>query len=107
MRRIPVGKWAEKLPGGTREAEVSLVNILTLLINGIRPERMPRGFESFRIFSRVARAFESAEKTGVLELEEREYEFLLGMVKDDIPANWASNPDIVKAMESLFGAKEE
>jgi len=110
MRKIAVGKWTEKIrnaDGTTSEQEVTLLNALSLLLNMKRPEDMPRGFDKFRMFSKITKAFEKAEKSQFLELEDAEYHFLKSTVESDIPAAWGSNPDILKAIEAFMEAKNE
>ncbi len=106
MRRIPVSKWSECGPDGETH-EVTLLNALALLLNGLRPEKVPRGFDAFRMFTRISRAFERAEKSGELVLEETEYHFLRRILESEIPAVWGSNKDVTLAIEAFMEAKPE
>lgn len=109
MRKIKVGKWTEPVneEGKLAEREVTLLNVLSILVNNKKPEDMPRGFDKFRMFSKITKAFEKAEKNDVLELEDAEYLFLKKTVESDIPATWGSNPKILEAVEAFMEAKGE
>lgn len=99
MISIPIHKW-EEFPNGIRK-EVSTLNVITILLNNCKPESLPRGIDAYRTFGRIAQAFDNAEASGVLELDDKDYVFLLGIVEKDIPSNWAFNKEISKAI-SLF-----
>jgi hypothetical protein len=105
MRKIAIIKWKAKLPDGT-EVEESLLSILSVLISNKKPEEMPRGLDKFRLFNRLSKAFENAETSGTLELEETEYRFLRETVEKDIPSIWGSNKNISQAIDSFIEVKE-
>jgi hypothetical protein len=106
MRRIKIEKWKSKNPSGS-EADEDLLVVLNVLIGNKRPEEVPRGLDKFRLFNRVTKAFEKADKTGVLELEEFDYSFLKETIEKDIPCVWGMNPSISKAVEEFLNAKQE
>lgn len=106
MRRIELNKWEAELPDGTKQEE-DLVLAIRLLVSSKNQNELPRGIEKFQIFSQIAKAFDKAEKTNVLEIEEREYEFLKSIVELDIPSTWGLNKDISDAIERFLNAKEE
>ena len=115
MRKIKVDKWKARLPVtneegvvvDTKEMDEDLLVALNNLVGGKKPEEMPRGIEKFRLFSKISLAFEKADKTGVLELEEREYTFLKETIDKDIPASWGMNKNIMKAITAFLEAKDE
>jgi len=114
MYKIKIDKWKAKVPvveDGVvvdyKEADEDLLIALNNLVGGKKPEEMPRGIDKFRIFSKISLAFEKADKTGVLELEEREYTFLKDTVNKDVPAAWGMNKNIMKAVTAFLEAKDE
>ena len=115
MRKIKIEKWKARVPVmdekgvvvDTKEMDETLLVALNNLIGSKKPEEMPRGIDKFRIFSKIAAAFEKADKSGMLELESREYDFLKGTVEKDIPAAWGMSQNIMKAVTAFLEAKEE
>ena len=114
MYKIKIDKWKAKVPvveDGVvvdyKEADEDLLIALNNLVGGKKPEEMPRGIDKFRIFSKISLAFEKADKTGVLELEDREYTFLKDTVNKDVPAAWGMNKNIMKAVTAFLEAKDE
>jgi len=106
MRRIPVTEWAIKTAEGT-EGKENLLMVLSILVTNKKPEELPRGLEQFKLFSKLTKAFEKAEQTKVLELEEDIYKFLKNTIDRDIPSVWGANKNIVGAIDAFYNAKEE
>jgi hypothetical protein len=106
MRRIKVNKWSSRLPTGEEASEDILV-ALNVLIGAKKPEEIPRGIDKFRIFGKIAEAFDKAIESNVLELEEREYNFLKTTIEKDVPSTWAMNKNLSAAIISFLEAKEE
>lgn len=116
MRKIRLDKWKSKVPKfdtdgvtliGSEEADEDLLMVLNVLIANKKPEEMPRGLDKFRTFSRIAKAFEKADKSRVLELEEADYKFLKDEIESSIQSNWGMNENISKAIEEFLEAKEQ
>jgi len=114
MYKIKIDKWKARVPvveDGVvvdyKEADEDLLIALNNLVGGKKPEEMPRGIDKFRIFSKISLAFEKADKTGMLELEDREYKFLKDTVEKDVPAAWGMNKNIMKAVTAFLEAKDE
>jgi hypothetical protein len=106
MRKIILNKWKAKLPDGT-EVEENIVSALNALIALKNPEKVPRGLDKFRLYSKLVKAFDTAEVSGILELGEDEYKFLKESIENDIPSVWGTNQDISSAIESFLDAKFE
>ena len=106
MRNIPVKEWVIKNQDGTEGKEDTLI-ILSFLIGMKKPEELPRGFEQFKLFNKLTRAFEKANETKVLLLEEDSYKFLKNVVSSDIPSAWGGNKNIYEAINAFMEAKEE
>lgn len=115
MRKIKIETWKANVPVmdekgvivDSKEMDENLLVALNNLIGSKKPEEMPKGIEKFRLFSKISLAFEKAEKTNILELETREYDFLKETVEKDIPASWGMSPDIMKAITAFLEAKDE
>ena len=106
MREIKIWGWKATTPDG-KPVEENLLIGLNVLIANKKPEEIPKGIDKFRLFGRLARAFEKAEKTKILELEEADYSFLKETIEKDVPSTWAMNPNMNKAIEEFLNAKEE
>jgi len=115
MRKIKIKKWKSKFPKyddegkivGTEEKDEDLLVAMNVLIANKKPEEMTRGLDKFRTFGRLSKAFDKADKTGTLELEEVDYKFLKETIEKDIPASWGMNQKIMEAIEEFLEAKSE
>jgi len=114
MRKIKIQTWKAKVPKyegdkivGTEDVDETLLSAINVLIANKKPEDIPRGLDKFRMFNRLTKAFEKAEKSGTLELEETDYSFLKKSIEGDIPSTWGFNDNLSKAIESFLDAKEE
>ena len=85
----------------------TILDALNVLIGNKKPEEMPKGIDHFRTFNRLSKAFEKAEKSKVLELEESDYSFLKTSIEKDTPASWGMNLSISEAIEDFLSAKQE
>jgi len=106
MRKVKIEKWKVKGPDG-KDMDESLLTALNVLIAGKDPKDMPRGLDQFRTMNRLIKAFDKADKSGVLTLEEVDYKFLKDSVEKDIPSIWGGNENISKAIEAFLESKEE
>jgi len=116
MKKIKLNKWKARTPKfdkdgktiiGSDFVDEDLLAALNNLIGAKKPEEIPKGIEKFQIFGKLAEAFDKAEKSRVLELEDREYQFLKETVEKDIPSTWALNKNLSKAITDFLDAKEE
>ena len=120
MKRIKIEKWnvtrtnpktgkEEKVTDQNtgKPIEESLLIMVNALINSRDPQKLPRGIDQFRLFSKVATAFEKADKSGMLELEDAQYSFLKKMVTEDIPSVWGTNQKYAKAVEAFMDAENQ
>ena len=113
MRKIKINTWKSKVPVyedekivGTEEKDEDLLVALNVLIGNKKPEEMPRGLDKFRTFRRLADAFDKADKSRILELEEVDYKFLKDEIEKGIPSSWGMNKNISKAIEDFLESKE-
>jgi hypothetical protein len=105
MRKIQVVKWKVKSPTG-EEVEDTTLSVLNAIINSTRPEDMPRGVDHFRLFKRLADAFDKAQ-SGTLILEDADYDLLKRLVNNGVPAIWGMSKDLTNAVESYLSAPQE
>ena len=92
---------------GTEEKDETLLDAINVLIANKKPEDMPRGLDNFRTMSRLSKAFEKADNSGILELEEVDYKFIKDDLEKNVPSAWGMNQNIMKAVESFLDAKSE
>ena len=107
MRKIEVKKWKAINEATREEFEENTLTALNVLIAGQKPEDIPRGIDKFRLFGRLGKAFDKAEKSGVLELEESDYSFIKKAVEANVPSVWAMHAEIGPAIEAFLNAEEE
>jgi len=115
MRKIKIEKWKSNVPKyneegkivGTTEKDETLLDAINVLIANKKPEEMLRGLDHFRTMSRLSKAFDKAEKTKILELEEVDYKFIKDDLEKNIPSTWGMNENIMKAVEEFLNAKSE
>jgi hypothetical protein len=87
MKEIEIVRWVEKNEKG-ESIEGDLMGAIEWFVNNVDPKLMPRGIELARMVNRIGKAFDDAEKTKKLILEEGDYSFLKKLIERDIPANW-------------------
>jgi len=115
MRKIKIETWKSKIPKyddegkvvGTEEKDETLLDAINVLIANKDPKDMPRGLDNFRTMGRLSKAFEKADKSKVLELEEVDYKFIKDDLEKNIPSTWGMNQNIMKAVEDFLNAKQE
>jgi hypothetical protein len=105
MKKIKIFVWKAKNQSG-EEIEENTLSALNVLLSLKRPEDQPKGLDNFRLLHRLSEAFEKAEKTSVLELEESDYSFLKKLVETEIPSFWGMNKQISEAIEEFMNPKE-
>lgn len=105
MRLIEVKSWNVKDKEGKEYTE-DLLMLLSLLVTNQDPATLPRGFESFKLFTKLTRAFEKAQESKTLILEEDVYKFLKNIVEKNIPSIWGTNSNIVNALTLFMDAIE-
>lgn len=105
MRKIEIKKWEELDKDGKKRSANTLV-LLNAVVAGRKPEDIPRGIDKFRLFGRLAKSFEKADKSGLLELEETDYAFLKKSLEVNVVSTWAMNPKISEAVELFLNAEE-
>jgi len=104
MRKIQVVKWSVKNAEG-KEVGESILDALSALLRDMNPDRMPRGLDNFRTFSKIDKAFKLADESNELILEEAEYAFLKSIVERNIPSVWAMDSRILGAVDAFLEAK--
>jgi len=106
MRTIEVKSWTA-IDAEKKEHKEDLLMLLSLLVTNKKPDELPRGFEQFKLFTKLTKAFEKAAESRILILEEDTYKFLRATVEKDIPSIWGTNSNIVNAIEIFMNAKED
>ncbi|MFA5132748.1 MAG: hypothetical protein WC444_05505 [Candidatus Paceibacterota bacterium] len=106
MKTIQVNRWTVGTNNETgEEITEDITKVLTVLINSTKPEKIPKGIDKFRLFNRIGKAFNKADKTSVLELEEGDYQFLKKIVEEEIIGIWGIREERSQAIEDFITAK--
>jgi len=104
MRSIKVKKW--KSPGpDSKEIEETTISLIHVLLMSGDPKDMPKGLDKFRLFNRIAKACDTADKSGTLVFEEADFLFIEKCIKDGVPAVWGTNKAISEAVEEFLATK--
>jgi len=103
MRIIKVDNWHETVNG--KETETNILVAINVLL-GLKESQMT-GYSNFRTFARIASALDKADSTGVLELEEADYEFLKKKIDQNVPAAWAFNEKAVNAFDAFMNVPDK
>ena len=98
MRQIELKAWKEN------GNDVTIVSVFNALIASKDPREIPRGFDQFRMFNRIGKAFEKAKEGDILELDDGDYLFLKGMVEKDIPSAWGMVIGLSDAIDEFMNA---
>jgi hypothetical protein len=106
MRKIQIKKWKSKIDE-KNEVEEDLLSVFNVLLGNKKPEEIPKGIDKMRLFNRIRKAFDRADETGELVLEEAEYEFLKKSIENDIPSTWGMNDKIFQAVDEFLNLKSE
>jgi hypothetical protein len=106
MRKIKIKTWKSKI-SEDREVDEDLLVAFNVLLGNKRPEDSPNGLDKARLFNRIRKAFDKADDTSELSLEEAEYEFLKSVVEKDIPSTWGMNTNLMDALEEFLNLKSQ
>lgn len=116
MRKIKIETWKATVPifeadgktvMETKEVDENILVAMNNLVGGKKPEEMPRGIDKYRLFNRIGKAFDKAEKDGELVLEDQDYDFLKKTVESDIPASWGMNKKLFIEIEKFLESPQE
>jgi len=105
MRKMTVEVWKAKDKEG-KEQDETILEVLSTVLSVSDPQKMPRGFDAFRSYSKISKAFEKATETNELVLEESDYDFLKNSIVRDVPSVWAMNHKLREAIENFMAAEE-
>jgi hypothetical protein len=100
MKKFQIRSWEGVLPDGKKTQE-SLVSVLSYIIS-VSANNLPNGMEQFRCLRRMAEAFDNAEKTKTLELEDKDHTLLKDLLEKNIPPRWALSKDIAGVVEEFM-----
>lgn len=112
MRKIMNLLWVDTITTDGIETlrDMDTIKILTMIVNFIPAQKMPRGLESFNIMSNIKVAFDKVttdNRNAWIMLEEREYKFFKDLIEKYVPMAWAINPDVMKSINNFLEAKKE
>jgi hypothetical protein len=106
MRKVKINAWKSKI-SEDKEIDEDLLIAFNVLLGNKKAEDIPRGLDKARLFNRIRKAFEKAEDSGELVLEEAEYEFLKSTIEKDIPSTWGMSMNLMNAVEDFLNAKSQ
>ena len=90
-------------PEGKTEKE-SLAKVLANLLLISARENNLKGIDLFRKYNNFFKVVREAEKTGFIELEGKDYDYLKDLITKEIPPSWGANPEIWKSVENFLSA---
>ncbi len=102
-KKITNYKYETLTPDGKTEEE-SLAKVLAnLLLISARDNNL-KGIDMFRKYNKFFKIVREAEKTKVIEIEDKDYNYLKDLVIKEIPPAWGANPEIWKTIENFLSA---
>ena len=102
MKKMNVVKWkVMDMNGKDNGVEQSIINVITIALSKAS-NSMGSGIEQFRFIHRVSEAFDRAEKTGILEIEDTDYAKITDLMKNNMPAGFGFSKDIYSAVENFL-----
>ena len=104
MREVKVKKWTIKDLEGKEKGE-STIDVIEGLLRSADPREAPKGWDQFRLYNKVKKAIDKADKTGILSREDDVYVFIKALVEKGIPAQWGLNDNIYGVIDNIMDAK--
>jgi len=98
-------KWKSVDTNTNTELEETLSDVLATILLLRNTQTSPRGLEIFKYYRQCSDAIIAAKQSGVIELEESSYNFLVGLVKTDMPASWGVNKNVAQAVDVFLSAR--
>jgi len=89
------------LPNGEKGKEC-LTDILGHLLLEHEKYTGLKGLEFMRVYRRLSEKFAQAKETGILELENSDYEFLKDLIKNEIKPSWGLNNNLAEVVEKFL-----
>lgn len=105
MREVKVKKWVAKDPEGKKLRDESTIDVIEGLMKTADPKNIPNGWDQFRLFNKVKKSIDNADKTGVLSMEDDVYIFIKNLIEKGVPAQWGLNDDIYGVIDDIMNAK--
>lgn len=104
MREVKVRRWSVKDSEGKVRKE-STIDVIEGLMRNTDPREAPKGWDQFRLYNKIKKAIDAADKTNVLKMEDDVYIFIKALVEKGVPAQWGLNDDIYGVIDDIMNAK--
>jgi len=86
-----------------KEIESSAKVIANLLLLSAGANNL-RGIDQFKRYHRFFKIIREAEKTGFIELEDKDHVYIKDLITKEIPSSWGANSNIYKVVENILNA---
>ncbi len=109
MYEIKINKWTvnvQQKDGKVVEKKETLLDAITMILGTVDTGK---GFESFMSMHNIAKAISDykASDTDLLKLEEKEYELIKNLMKENMPSQWAMHEKLSKELMIFFDLKQK
>lgn len=99
-----VRHWSENTSDGEL-VNVDTAGLLEMLLKNMDVSEVPKGMETFKIFSELKETFDRSRLSDELVFTDASYIFLKNIVERSIPSSLGMNPDVVVAIGDFINAK--
>lgn len=107
MRKIKLIEWDVDGNKPGEKVKEDLAIVLKAFLGTIPPQNMPRGFDQFRSFNKINKAFDTANKSRELVLENTKYMFIRTLINKFIPAQWSMKEERSEEVEKFMDLQAE
>lgn len=102
MKSMKIVKWQAKgLDGKDSGVEQSIIDVISIVLSKAS-QSMGSGIEQFRFIHRISEVFDKAEKTGVLEMDDSDYNKMADLIKNNLPSGLGFSQDIYSGVEDFL-----
>lgn len=106
MRKIRIYQWKETSPRTGKEEDVDTRILITNMIKGLDPQKLPRGLDNFRLMLSLNESLQKSKDKEYLNLEDNVYQFIENECLPNIPAVWGMMDDISLAVLAIIDAEK-
>ena len=86
---------------GEKEIESSAKVIGNLLLLNAATDKL-KGIDQFKRYHKFFEIIRKAEKSGFIEIEDKDHSYIKDLITKEIPSTWGANINIYKVVENIL-----
>ena len=63
-----------------------------------------KGIDQFKRYHKFFKIIREAEKTGFIEMDSKDHDYIKNLIAKEIPSSWGANENIYKVIENILNA---